>query len=83
MPLTYDDIPGSWGIYSKDWPKIKIPQNLIDKIDKAKYYYPYHVVVYDAVIALKIPYGSYVVVDGFLRVETQEYYKKLCNYWLN
>ena len=25
MPLTYDDIPGSWGTYSEGWPEVAVP----------------------------------------------------------
>jgi hypothetical protein len=56
--LDYD---GSWGDASKDWPSI-----IFETEEEAKRAY---------VIAwrdVKVPYGSYVLVDNVLRLETEE-----------
>lgn len=69
MPLTYDDTPGSWGIYSKDWPSITFDseeQTLRAYIACTK--------------ANIVPYGSYVMLDKCLRVETEQLKSKLLNY---
>lgn len=61
MPLQYDDIPGSWGVYSSDWPSLRFRTE--DGANRA-------------FIACSkgriVPYGSYVQVDFELRVETPE-----------
>lgn len=62
MPCVYDDVPGSWGQQSKGWPQIHDPE------DKAR------------MLVIKtdlVPYGSYVTVGGYLRLETQEYVEKV------
>lgn len=74
MPLTYDDIPGSWGTMSEAWPSTPHTLGKLLLCTKA------HVV----------PYGSYVVVGGeqisggrydysnaVIRVETEALLKKL------
>lgn len=66
MPLTYDDIPGSWGRYSEGWPCIKFSS------DKAHNEARLHMIENKVV-----PYGSYVSVDNELRVETPELLAKL------
>jgi hypothetical protein len=58
MPLAYDDIPGSWGVYSKNWPYIHDPKGEVRRL---------------VVTGNIIPYGSYVTVGDHLRLETQEY----------
>lgn len=69
MPLTYDDIPGSWGLYSKDWPKLSFKTKAeVDRAYKA------------CVKAHVVPYGSYVLVGNDLRVETEEFKGKLAIY---
>ena len=69
MPLAYDDIDGSWGIYSKAWPRLTCGNE-----DEAR----------RAFIACTkgelVPYGSYVLCDLELRVERQEYLEKLTTY---
>lgn len=67
MPLTYDDIPGSWGVYSQGWPSTYEHAH-------AKYVF--------ANKSHVIPYGSYVLMDSdtdrpYLRVETTELLGKL------
>lgn len=57
MPLAYDDIPGSWAIYSKDWIAIHDPTGDIRQL---------------VIKANLVPYGSYVTVGEVLRVETIE-----------
>jgi hypothetical protein len=49
MPLTYDDIPGSWGVYSRGWPEIK-GDVAFDMYVFANCY-------------ISIPYGSYVLMS--------------------
>jgi hypothetical protein len=61
MPLTYDDIDGSWGIYSESWPKLMFTTE--EATDRA----------YIACTKAKIvPYGSFVRMERELRVETEE-----------
>ena len=67
MPLEYDDIPGSWGEYSKGWPSTS---------DHA-----YEKCVFANKSKL-IPYGSYVLMESgskqpYLRVENTELLEKL------
>ena len=70
MPLQYDDIDGSWGHYSKDWPSTHEHAH-------AKWVFANKTAI--------IPYGSYVLMDNHcednkrpcLRVETQELLNKL------
>lgn len=72
MPLSYDDIPGSWGVYSKDWPSIKFQ----DKTSADRAY----------VACTKehvVPYGSYVLMDNELRVETETYKQALKEHLAN
>ena len=60
MPLTYDDIPGSWGYASVHWPAVAY--FTADEADRA----------YVACSKENIvPYGSYVIVGNTLRVETE------------
>ena len=58
MPCVYDDIPGSWGDQSKGWPQIKDPDEAARKL---------------VISRGLVPYGSYVTVGDYLRLETQEY----------
>lgn len=66
MPLQYDDIPGSWGTYSEGWPTYHAKNEAWAR---------------RAFVACTkehlVPYGSYVLMDLDLRVETQEYLAKL------
>jgi hypothetical protein len=66
MPLTYDDIPGSWGIYSAEWPSLQCTNKI--EADRA-----FVACTKESVI----PYGSYVLVGTSLRVETNEMLQKL------
>jgi hypothetical protein len=71
MPLKYDDIPGSWGVYSRGWPSLNFASD--DDMWRA----------YIACSKAKIvPYGSYVLMDKQreLRVETEEMKSKLAVY---
>lgn len=65
MPLSQDDpsldYDGSWGVASMGWPSIKFE----DEQDAHAAYVAAH-------RYLKIPYGSYVLVDKELRLETPE-----------
>jgi hypothetical protein len=62
MPLTYDDIPGSWGAYSQNWPSITFTD--VEKVRRA----------FVACSKEKVvPYGSYVLVGLTLRVETDQH----------
>lgn len=66
MPLQYDDIPGSWGTYSTNWPALRCANE-----HEAKRAY---------VACTKenlVPYGSYVLVDNDLRVESEALLEKL------
>ena len=66
MPLQYDDIPGSWGVYSKAWPSVQFYTK--EEADRA------------FVACTKehvVPYGSYVVDHWIIRVETEELLVKL------
>ena len=66
MPLTYDDIPGSWGAYSRGWPSLTFRT-----ADDAR----------RAFIACTktdlVPYGSYVLCDLELRFEVNEYRERI------
>lgn len=66
MSLTYDDIPGSWGIYSQNWPKLRCGNK--HEADRA------------FVACTKenlVPYGSYVLMGNDLRVENEQLLEKL------
>ena len=67
--LTYDDVPGSWGVYSKGWPSLVC----ISEEDAER-----------ASIACTkgkvVPYGSYVKVGNQLRVETPQLLEELITY---
>lgn len=66
MPLEYDDIPGSWGAGSKGWPAFRCNDEAHAKrafVACTKEYV--------------VPYGSYVMVDLDIRVETPELLAKL------
>jgi hypothetical protein len=69
MPLVYDDIPGSWGTYSKHWPKVQCSTK--DEASRA---------FIACTKANVVPYGSYVLVDYELRVETEELRAALVKY---
>lgn len=65
MPLSQDDpaldYDGSWGDASRGWPSITFE----DEQDALAAYVAAH-------RYLKVPYGSYVLVDKELRLETPE-----------
>lgn len=62
MPCVYDDVPGSWATQSEGWPSIDDPGEVARML----------------VIKNKlVPYGSYVTVDGRLRLETPEYVERV------
>lgn len=68
MPLTYDDVPGSWGVYSQGWP--------------STFEHAHAKWVFANKSNKLIPYGSYVLMDSdkerpHLRVESQELLDKL------
>lgn len=62
MPLKYDDVPGSWRRQSDGWPAIYDPDG------KARALAIEHGLV---------PYGSYVSVGQYLRVENLEYFNRV------
>ncbi len=68
MPLPQHDpsldYDGSWDDASKDWPSISFPT----KKEAQRAYVTAHREV-------KVPYGSYVLVDNVLRLETEEWKK--------
>ena len=66
MPLTYDDIPGSWGVYSRDWPALEFGTK--DEADRA---------FVACSLENVVPYGSYVKVGNSIRVENEVYKSKL------
>lgn len=66
MPLQYDDIPGSWGTYSRNWPYYQC-------CDEAHAWRVYVACTKEKVL----PYGSYVLTGLHLRVETPEMLEKL------
>lgn len=71
MPLPYDDIPGSWGVYSKNWPFLTF--SCEDAADRA---------FIACTKAKVVPYGSYVKYDDvIIRLETEELKNKLA-VWL-
>ena len=85
MPLQYDDVPGSWGKYSENWPSLVIPLELVEEARKTNPHYPVHVAHVKLCREARVPYGCSVTVEGRLRVETEEYLqavkrriKKLC-----
>lgn len=69
MPLVYDDSPGSWGRASVLWPSLDFDN---------------HEDAMRAYIACTkghvVPYGSYVLVEHSLRVETKEHRNRLKEY---
>lgn len=73
MPLSQEDktldYDGSWGDASKDWPSISFPTEAA--AEKA------YVAAWRDV---KVPYGSYVLVDTHLRLETEELKKKVLDH---
>jgi hypothetical protein len=52
MPLQYDDVPGSWGTGSREWPALVFPTS-----DLARRAY------IACTKANVVPYGSYVLMD--------------------
>jgi hypothetical protein len=62
MPLAYDDIPGSWGVYSANWPSIHDPNGEARAL---------------GIKTGIVPYGAYVTVGDQLRLETPEYVAKV------
>lgn len=66
MPLSYDDIPGSWGTYSKGWPTLHCANEL--EAQRA-----YVACTQEDLV----PYGSYVLVGNDLRVESEQLLDKL------
>jgi hypothetical protein len=72
MPLSCDCYGGCWGVHSKNWPHIKVtPEDLTPFKDS------HHPVMSFLHAVTKghtlIPYGSYVISDKEIRVETEEY----------
>lgn len=65
MPLDYDNIDGSWGRKSMDWPRLEGTQIELDLAYLACS--KEHVV----------PYGSFVMHETFLSIETEELLEKL------
>lgn len=59
MALAYDDIPGSWGLHSQNWPMIRTTR------ENARMAHAFCVKCPD------IPYGSYVLMDNEIRLETE------------
>lgn len=78
MPLSCDCFSGCWGVHSKNWPALHIPQHLIDK--HAEHRYPDSVAAGEIIHACAIPYGSCVNVSGELRLETQELFQTVKTY---
>lgn len=66
MPLNYDDIPGSWGVYSREWPALEFGTK--DEADRA---------FVACSIENIVPYGSYVKVGNSIRVETESFKSQL------
>ncbi len=70
MPLSQHDpdldYDGSWGDASIGWPAIKFESQ---EAAEAAYVLTHRVV--------KVPYGSYVLVDKELRLETEEWKKRV------
>ncbi len=62
MSLIYDDEPGSWGRLSEGW------SSIYDADGKVR-----ELVIRDKLV----PYGSYVTVGEYLRVEIREYVSKV------
>lgn len=69
MPLTYDDVPGSWGVYSEGWPSISFSTE--DKANRA---------FIACTKAKVVPYGSYVMMDNSIRLETKKHKEALAKY---
>lgn len=67
MPLTYDEIPGSWADLSQDWHKVHFASKAFT--DCAYQY-----------CVKKVPYGSYVHMQDHIRVETEDQKSKLIDY---
>ncbi len=59
MPLSCDCYPGCWGVHSQDWPEIWEPRTM----SQGEFYRLVHKLV---------PYGSYVMMHGRVRVETAD-----------
>jgi hypothetical protein len=70
MPLSQNDpsldYDGSWGDASKNWPAIVFST----EAEARRAYVAAHRVV-------KVPYGSYVLVDRVLRLETEEWKRRV------
>lgn len=71
MPLAYDEIDGSWGVYSAAWPKLVMETE--EEVD---------ITCRKIIMAHKkdFPYGSYVTCGKELRLETQEMVEKMKTY---
>jgi hypothetical protein len=74
MPLSQNDpeldYDGSWGNASRNWPSISFSTQ-----EEA------HRAYVETWRDVKVPYGSYVLVDNVLRLETEDL-KKLVESWL-
>lgn len=55
MPLNCDCYPGCWGDHSKDWPLIPLDERNASQLR--------------ADVGRLVPYGSYVEVEGGIRIE--------------
>lgn len=72
MPLSCDCYGGCWGTHSKRWPSIRPTPEDLKPFNHERH--PIMCFLYAATRKhTLIPYGSYVIADGEIRVETEEY----------
>jgi hypothetical protein len=69
MPLTYDDIPGSWGTQSEGWPETPYTIGKWLLCTKA------HVVPYGSYVTIAPNYPDYK--DAVIRIENENLKQKL------
>ena len=72
MPLGCDCYGGCWGDHSKDWPSIALSEKSLAEARKINSRYPESVAGGAIAKRANLPYGSYVIMSGSLRVETPE-----------
>jgi hypothetical protein len=72
MPLgNCDCYGGCWGDHSENWPSLKIPQDKLDEGAKLNPRYPSSAIGLRICDVAGIPYGSFVIMEDAIRVETE------------
>lgn len=81
MPLSCDCYGGCWGEHSKGWPEVEVPVGLIHDYKTKHPYETYFAqgAAYEVISHAEIPYGSYVQMTGFVRLETEDLARKFAD----